>query len=187
MPAVLRLLRRDHVNLNRLLRVFEAQLEAFDTAEEPDYDLMIDILDYCASNPDKYHHPLEDRVLDKLKRRDPEAASKVGDLDELHRALAEETMSLLRMADDARDDREVSLADLSAASRRFIEHYRQHIAMEEGYFFPAAEAALEEADWRDIENNWYGPADPVFGDREGDHYRRLRREVLVEHGGADRG
>lgn len=181
MPAILQLLQRDHRNISRLLRVLEAQLTAFEAAEPVDYDVVVDILDYCRAYPDRYHHPLEDRVLETLRARDSEAAARVGDLAEQHAALAAETDAALTLFLDAQSGKQVSREDLIRTARSFLSHYQQHIAAEDGYFFPAAEKALQEQDWRDLENAWDGPSDPVFGDREEEHYRRLRHEVLTEH------
>ncbi len=181
MPAILQLLQRDHVNISRLLRVFEDQLTAFEAAETVDYDVIVDILDYCRSYPDRYHHPLEDRVLDALRSRDREAAEQVGDLAEQHAALAAETDAALSLFLDARNGKEIARDDLIRTARAFLSHYEQHIAAEDGFFFPAAEKALGEQDWQDLENAWDGPSDPVFGDREEEHYRRLRHEILTEN------
>ncbi len=181
MPAILQLLQRDHRNISRLLRVLEGQLSAFEAADPVDYDVIVDILDYCRSYPDRYHHPLEDRVLETLQFRDGDAAEQVGDLAAQHAALAAETDAALTLFLDARNGKQVSRDELNRAARAFLSHYQQHIAAEDGFFFPAAEKALREQDWQDLENAWNGPADPVFGDREEEHYRRLRHEILAEN------
>lgn len=185
MPAILRLLQRDHTNISRLLRVLEGQLPALEAGDPVDYDLIVDILDYCRSFPDRYHHPLEDRVLEALQVRDSGAAAEVGDLAAQHATLAAETNAALTLFLDARKGAEVSRGDLVRSARDFLAHYQRHIETEDGFFFPAAEKALREQDWQDIENAWVGPADPVFGDREEEHYRRLRREVLTQHSPAN--
>jgi len=181
MAAILQLLQRDHTNISRLLRVFEEQLTAFEAAETVDYDVIVDILDYCRSYPDRYHHPLEDRVLETLRSRDSDAAEQVGDLAAQHAALAAETDAALTLFLDARNGKEIARDELIRAGRAFLTHYQQHIAAEDVFFFPAAEKALRDQDWRDLENAWDGPSDPVFGDREEEHYRRLRHEVLTDN------
>ncbi len=181
MSAILGLLQRDHSNISRLLRVLEGQLADFETSDPVDYDTVIDILDYCRSFPDRYHHPLEDRVLKVLQVRDRDAAERVGDLAGQHDALAAETERVLRLFLDARKGAAIPRDDLRRAARDFVAHYRQHIEAEDAFFFPAAKKALREEDWENLQNAWDGPADPVFGDREQEHYRRLRREILTEH------
>ena len=185
MSAILRLLQRDHTNIVRLLRVLEGQLAALEASDPVDYDVIVDILDYCRSFPDRYHHPLEDRVLEALQSRDSDAAARVGDLVAQHATLAAETKAALTLFLDARGGTEISRDDLIRAGRDFLAHYHQHIEAEDGFFFPAAEQALRETDWQDIENSWVGPVDPVFGDREEEHYRRLRHEVLTQHSSAN--
>lgn len=178
MPSVLALLRRDHENLERLLRLFERELDRVERAEAPDYDVMVDVLDYCANFPDRYHHPLEDRVLAILSRRDPDAAAPVGDLDALHAALAAQTQAVLDMVRQARQEASVPRAALLESARDFVRSYRDHMASEDKHFFPAAEKSLTGQDWTEIETSWMSPFDPVFGGRTDAHYRQLRRELL---------
>ena len=52
MSAILRLLQRDHTNISRLLRILEGQLGALEASDPVDYDVIVDILDYCRSFPE---------------------------------------------------------------------------------------------------------------------------------------
>ena len=70
MPAVIDTLRREHANMAKLLRILDRHLEDFDAGGSPDYDLMLGIVEYLHDWSGDWHHPKEERVRFKLRRRD---------------------------------------------------------------------------------------------------------------------
>jgi hemerythrin-like domain-containing protein len=73
MTELLDILREEHRNIETLLRVLERELNIFDRAERPDYEVVQAVIDYFRDYPDRCHHPKEDVVFAKLKARDPAA------------------------------------------------------------------------------------------------------------------
>ena len=49
--------------------VLERELEIFDRGDRPDYEVIRAIISYFELYPDLYHHPQEELVFAKLKRR----------------------------------------------------------------------------------------------------------------------
>ena len=86
---IIELLSREHRNIERLLAVLEHELDIFDRADRPDYEVIRAIIAYFEVYTEMYHHPQEDRVFAKLKIRDPGAAARVGDLAREHQKGAE--------------------------------------------------------------------------------------------------
>ena len=84
MTFVVEVLRQEHRNIERLLRVLEQELSVFDRGNRPDYEAVLGIIDYFKDYPDCCHHPKEDIIFEKLKSRDPVAAANVGDLETEH-------------------------------------------------------------------------------------------------------
>jgi Hemerythrin HHE cation binding domain len=84
MTELIEILREDHRNIETLLLVLERELNIFDRAEQPDYEVVQAIIDYFRDYPDRCHHPKEDAVFTKLKTRDPAATASVGDLEAEH-------------------------------------------------------------------------------------------------------
>ena len=110
MSAIIDLLRQEHRSLARLLKVLEHQLAVFDRGESPDYEVFIGVLDYCQTYSDRYHHPKEDLVFERLQRRNPAAADAFGDLAAEHAALAELTGQLATAVSDILAEAEVPQA-----------------------------------------------------------------------------
>ena len=84
MTYVVEVLRQEHRNIEKLLRVLERELSVFDRGDRPNYEVVVGIIGYFKDYPDSCHHPKEDMIFDKLKSRDPAAAAKIGDLHAEH-------------------------------------------------------------------------------------------------------
>ena len=80
MTYVIEVLRQEHRNIEKLLQVLDRELTIFDRGDRPEYEVIVRVFDYFQGYPDSCHHPKEDMIFDKLKSRDPAAASKMGDL-----------------------------------------------------------------------------------------------------------
>src|SRR5579872_7073516 len=78
-------LSQEHRNIEKLLAILERELEVFDRGDRPDYEVIRAIISYFEVHTEIYHHPQEELVFAKLKKRDPAAAAKLGDLSQEHR------------------------------------------------------------------------------------------------------
>lgn len=171
-------LRREHRNIESLLHVMERELAVFAGGDRPDYDVIRGVIDYFKDYPDLCHHPREDLVFEKLKLRDPTAARKIGDLDGAHREGARRLHRVAETVDAVLQDQEVLRQSVDDIVRDFIDHQRDHIAMEERLFFPAALNALRAADWADLALHLGDRADP-FGRLDFEQrFNTLRRNLL---------
>ena len=178
MSEVIETLRRDHINLAELLRVLDTQMAVFENGGRPDYELLAGIVDYCLNYPDLHHHPMEDEVLKKMREVAPEAAKKVGDLDALHRELGDLTRRLSAALHQILNEAEVDREAVVKLAKDFIEAYRAHINAEELYFFPAAEMALSDSDWEDVERGIADLDDPLFGTAVAKEYKQLHETIM---------
>ncbi len=178
MIEIIEVLRQEHRNIEKLLGVLERELSVFDRGDRPDYDVILAVIDYFKGYPEKCHHPKEDIIVAKFRARDPVAAAVIGDLEAEHR---EGVMRLRRVAqaiESVLDDQDLFRQTVDDIIRDFINHERQHMAMEERVVFPAMVEALRPGDWADIAlqlADRYGPASqPDFEEQ----FSTLRRNIL---------
>jgi hemerythrin-like domain-containing protein len=169
---------REHRNIEMLLAVLERELEIFDRAGRPDYEVIRAIISYFELYPEIYHHPQEDVVFAKLKIRDPAAAAKVGNLALEHQKGAERLRRVAQAVDSVLADREILRQNVDNIVRDFIEHERRHIMMEDRDFFPAALKALEPQDWTEIASALTGHEDPLFSEAAEETFDALRARIL---------
>jgi hemerythrin-like domain-containing protein len=161
------------------LAALERQVRAFAQGEHPDYDLMQSAVEYCLDFPDVCHHPKEDKVFSRLSVRDAGAAGEVGDLRAAHVKLNESLRSFAAALRAVVEDQEIPRASFVHRAEAFIELQRQHMAMEEARFFPAAEKALDGKDWQAVSAMPGQAKDPLNGRGGGERFDALQRDILA--------
>ena len=175
---VIDILRQEHRNIEKLLQVLERELSIFARGERPDYEVVQAVLAYFQVYPDAYHHPLEDIVFEKLKLRDPPAATNVGDLAADHRRGAERLRRVAHAVESVLADQELMRQTINDIICDFIEHERRHMAVEERDFFPAAVKALQSQDWNEIASRITDQKNPLFSQVVEERFEIVRRHIL---------
>jgi len=178
MATMIELLREEHRDIEQMLLVLEEELGNLAGNARPDYQVIQAAIRYFQDYPDCCHHPKEDMVLEKLKKRDPVAAETIGDLHAEHR---DESKRLQRVADTIRKvlaANERPWQTLDEVVREFIAGEREHMRMEERVLFPAAAAALHAEDWTEIELQWSEEKDSLFNVAIEERCHSLRDRVL---------
>ena len=178
MTYVIEVLRQEHRNIEKLLRVLEQELSIFDRGDRPNYEVVVGIFDYFKDYPGSCHHPKEDMIFNKLKSRNPAAAAKIGDLRIEHVEEASRLRRAAQAVERVLADQDLLHETVDEIIRDFIEHERQHMKMEEQIFFPAAVKALRPKDWADIALKLADRRDPLNGPDLEQKFSLLRRKIL---------
>jgi hemerythrin-like domain-containing protein len=178
MTYVIDVLRQEHRNIEKLLRVLERELSVFDRGDRPNYDAVLGVIEYFRDYPDSCHHPKEDVIFEKLKSRDPTAASRIGDLHTEHKEEANRLRRASRAIDQVLSDQDLLRRSVNEVIRDFIDRERQHMEKEELIFFPAALNALRPKDWADIALKLADRRDPLYEPSLEQKFSILRRKIL---------
>lgn len=165
MPALIDSLRRDHADMELLLRVLQQEMAVFDHTDRPDFEIIEGVVDYFRSYPVQCHHPKEDLLLAKLRARSPERAAIFIDIDAERGHAARRLERFARLVERIVDDQEIARGILDEAVREFIEHERQHMEREERELLPSALASFRGEDWADLDARLADTRKPLF-DRE---------------------
>jgi hemerythrin-like domain-containing protein len=174
----------EHVRFSRLLDFLDQQILAFHLGEDPDYELMHDVVHYLHHYADRYHHPREDVAFDRLLRRDPGLRPMVNKLLHEHRVMAAVGETLLKHLEDILEDTVIARDTVEAAAATYLVYYRHHIVAEETSILPRARQLLKSEDWAAVAAAIPIVPDPVFGDDAGERYRELRKRVAAPRGNA---
>ncbi|MEN8166986.1 MAG: hemerythrin domain-containing protein [Pseudomonadota bacterium] len=160
--TLLEKLRRDHINLKRLLALLSRELDAFFSGQESNFDLKIELLDYIEHYAEQVHHPTEDLIYQA-------ALPKVGEGEKLLQRLSREHGNLVGSARRFRSTLEgivqgevMSRDEVETRGREFIALQRQHIDLEEHEVFPLLESLLTDEQWAEIASKAPKAEDPVF-------------------------
>lgn len=183
MHALIDRLLAEHRNLFRLVdwlgRNRSLRAEPF----APDIALMVDALVYLTRFPDVTHHPLEDRIAERLLARKALDPAHVRELEAQHAQLTRDGLVLLSDLEGAL--REESMPpDLAVASARlYAERLRHNMVFEELTLFPAAQRHLDADDWRAVGPvAGAAPPDPLFHDVVEQRFAQLHRAIVAQAG-----
>jgi hemerythrin-like domain-containing protein len=172
MTDFIQVLRQEHRNIESLLCVLERELSVFDRGERPDYEIIL------ADYPDSCHHPKEDMIIEKLKALDPVAAATCGDLEAEHQEGTKRLRRVAQAVERVLSDQDLLRQNVDNIIRDFINHERQHMAMEERVVFPAALNVLRPQDWADIALKLADRYDPFYQPGFEEKFNRVRRNIL---------
>lgn len=177
MPAVIESLRTDHVNMARLLHLVEAEIAAFKAGTVPDYALLGDILDYLLNYPDLCHHPAENMIYRRLRRRVPAEAEAVREIEDEHGRIADLTRRFAAAVHNVAAESQVPRSAFVDLGNEFLDLMRRHMIAEETRFFPLALDNLGLNDWAEVEDTLARHADPLFKSAVVDPYRALHARL----------
>ncbi len=176
MHKLLEKLKRDHVNLEKLVSLLSTQLDNFFAGRESDFDLKIELLEYLEIFADQGHHRLENQIFNTVKER-------LGDKQEIVERLIAQHVKLVTLTRKFRQSLEgvlqgdVMLRDeLETQGREYIALQRQHIDQEEQEIFPLLDEVMTEEDWKLILEQLPEQKDPVF-----DSPDKVRFQTLFEY------
>jgi len=181
MSTVMQSLHRDHCNLGKLLDLLSGQIEIFRQGRRPDFDLMIDIMDYIENYSDVVHHPKEDLIYNAMRARSELARGAIDRLLDEHKILSESTREFRQTLEGIMGDAVTSRDTVEQRGEEFIAMQRRHLNAEEGQVFPLVNQVLSEQDLAAIDASLAGE-DPLFGESSDAHYQTLYEHIMaMEH------
>jgi hemerythrin-like domain-containing protein len=163
MVNALALWHEEHVRFALLLDLLEIQVRAFHRGEQPDYQLMGDIVFYLTSFAGHVHHPREDAAFARLLAHDASLAAQTTRLGQQHRSIAIAGSQILQRLEEAVEDVMVPRAALVGAASTYLANYREHLDTEERDILPRASTLLDAQDWAAVARAVPDIADPLFG------------------------
>ena len=167
----------EHRAFAALLTLLEQQLERVRTGGAPNFEMMLDIVEYMIDYVDRFHHPKEDLVFARIAARQPGAAESVSQLAHEHSAIVASGRALAREIEAVVGGAIVERSIVEELGRRYLDAFRRHMYAEEQGLFLAAVECLSDADWESIESASARVDDPLFGERPEQRYNALRAEV----------
>ena len=178
MSGLLIELRSEHKSIAEVLGCLDHQIKRFENGQQPDFDVLRAALDYFEGFPERCHHPKEDLIFRRLSQRDEASARSIGDLAQAHLELADNLRTFSKAVRGVLGEAELPRDAVVGWARDFIDRQRNHLLMEETSFFPAAERALSEEDWRDLAVAVPRDPEPLRGISAESKYEALRSTIL---------
>jgi len=188
MHSVLLQLRTEHRDMGSLLTLLRRQRSLLADPFASNIGLLVDALYYLTSFPDVTHHPLEDRIAERLLHKRAIDPDRVQELEAQHVRLGRQGLDLLRDLEGAAREESMSRELVADNICLYVERLRHNMAFEELVLFPAADRHLDHQDWRAIEVAAVRTApDPLFDPQVQQRFRELRDAIALEAAGTEAG
>ncbi len=187
MNQIISRLLEEHRNLEKLIGLLDSFSIRQNSPGFRDMALLVDAFSYLTSFPDVRHHPVEDRITDRMHARNllsPELKEEIG---RQHRVLAKQGADLMRDLESAAREESTTWPAVALSARLYAERLRHNMAVEEMALFPLAETGLSKADWDDVSALsllMQAPVDPLFVSQTEKRFADLRK-VIAEEAGCD--
>lgn len=184
-PDIVAALIDEHKYQARLLGVMERQVGLLNQRKLPDYEVMHGVMRYMTQFPDRYHHPKEDLLFDKVLERDPGSAAAVAQLRQAHGEITAAGAQLFELIERSRNGASTGEAEalrdpLRKSAHRYIGTLRRHMDIESLHMFPRAMKTLRTDDWRDVDAAMKPILDPVFGQQVEAGFEKLHEQATAK-------
>ncbi|MEH6548973.1 MAG: hemerythrin domain-containing protein [Pseudomonadales bacterium] len=151
-PRIVQALHSEHIYMSNLLDALEEQTTVMVDGGDVDINLILDIVHYMKSFPDRFHHPREDIMYEVLARRENSIRALLLNLRGEHpklEVLAEDVVDIIE------DVRLLPTSMKKQRAKELCDEYtamlRHHMDQEEAGVFPIAAEVLTQRDWDEIE------------------------------------
>ena len=170
-------LRADHRNMSAMLDLLDQQIEHIRDGEQPDYELVHDIMRYMTVYSDAVHHPKEDLLYGAIKSENPEMANGLERVEPEHQELA-------RLGEALRNDIEAVASGAAVTRERLVEDtsnyvtmLRKHMAWEEEDLFRRARELVNSEKEMFVDISKFDTLDPVFGPERAHSFANLLQNI----------
>jgi hemerythrin-like domain-containing protein len=166
-------LRTDHRNLTVLIDLLDAEIDRLKALEDPDYELLRDVMLYMTGYPDVVHHRKEDWVYARMVAVRPAMQRDLIRIERDHAELAKLGTKLLNDIEAIESGTVMRRFDVVEDARNYVSRQRDHMRWEDEKLFPLVDSLQGELDLSEVASHVATTPDPVFGPTVDSGFRSL--------------
>ncbi len=174
---VLTELRQDHKNMGLMLNLLEQESNRLYVGDDPDFELLHDIMHYMTVYPDAVHHPKEDRIYAELKAIRPDLSAGFKRITVDHRQIAELSIKLRDDIAAINSSHFVQRKTIVADALRYVNMLRGHMQWEELDLFRRVEEMIAGGHNLVEAATYLQGCDPVFGSKVEQDFENLVKSI----------
>ncbi len=178
MSSILDQLHQDHINHSKLLDLLDSDIRSMQDAGTTDFNEMLQIMEYMTKYPDRFHHPCEEIIFDRLKNKGDNEAAVIRRLCDEHERLSALGHELVDNLKEVTKGGIVRKDRLNKLACEYLELMRSHMDIEEAEIFPALKERITADEWAEINSELEQAKDPVFGEVVAAQFEGLYRRIL---------
>lgn len=180
MPDIMQILADDHANMRALMQLLETEVDKMADGGQADVDMISAVAAYLLEYPDRFHHPVEDLLIQGMQAAGAVPGSSVEALETEHTRISGLAGELHDAAVAIAAEQPMRRDAFVECARRYITALRRHMDIEDTDFFPRAEEVLSAEDRAAITARLPDLEDPLFGVATRDRYRALSDALLAQ-------
>lgn len=180
MADIMQILADDHENMGALMGLLEVEVDKMADGQHADVDLIAAIADYMLEYPDRFHHPIEDMIVESMRAAGAVPPKVAQTLESAHARISKLAHDLHEAAIAIAAEQPMRRDTFVETARTYIDALREHMRAEDRDFFPRAAEALSAADRAALAERLPDFEDPLFGGATRDRYRRLSETLLTQ-------
>lgn len=178
-PGPLIAIADEHKYVLRLMVLLEKEAKVLCEGNPADMECISHILNYITHYPDKYHHPKEELIFDRMVNADRETQRVIRKLRSGHAHVAEMGQAITDEIEAvSKSNSKRKREDLGKNALNYVYELREHIKLEETRIFTPALELLSKADWKAIDKEIIPIIDPVFDKAHNNEYKMLLGKYL---------
>jgi epsilon-lactone hydrolase len=174
LPGPLMAIADEHKYVSRLMDLLDDEADVLCEGKPADLECMADILNYITHYPDRFHHPKEELIFDRMSGADAKTQAIITNLRHGHTlvgSMGQDVSAQIAAMGASRSKKK--RIDLGKHIRVYTRGLREHIHLEEAKIFRPAIKLLSDADWKAIDKAIKPIIDPVFGEEPANEYSAL--------------
>ena len=173
---------KDHEHLTRLLVCLDKEVAGYKegATKRPRLSIIIDALDYLHNYPDSFHHPLESRLIARLRPRitDNNMRKRLDEIEAQHQEINSLTNLLIEKFESIQNDQIIPIDILLSDYQRYADLQKQHLKIENTWMIPMMKELLTEEDMAAVKDILDDHPDPLFGAYLWNTYQNLYRFIM---------
>ncbi len=173
-------LREDHRNLTVLLEMLDLEIARLKSQEDPDYELLHDIMTYMTGYPDAVHHKKEDWVYARMAAVRTSMQRDLTRIEHDHADICNLGNKLLSDIQAIESGTVMRRIDVVEDARRYLTRQRDHMRWEDEKLFPLIDSLKTELDLSQKPSRVGTMTDPVFGPNVENSFRSLFEAIKNE-------
>ena len=173
---------QDHVNMARILRLINSEIEALIAEEPRNLEILDDAMRYIINYADKIHHAKEDIMFRRLQEVAPDTRELIEDILAEHQEIFKKGTEFHELVQAVEFGDFVLRDEIVSKGTDYVQTLYAHMSKEEENLLKKAREVLTEDDFTEL-NLDYGPdTDPLFGEKIQKEYEDLYTYVLDQYG-----
>ena len=173
---------QDHVNMARILKLINSEIEALAAEEPRNLEILDDAMRYMINFADKIHHAKEDIMLGRLIEVAPDTREMIEDIFAEHQQIFNKGTEFQELVQAVEFGDFVLREKIVDKGTDYVNTLYAHMSKEEENLLKKAREVLTDEDFTELDLEHGSDTDPLFGEKIQKEYKDLYTYIVDQYG-----